>query len=1143
MLRQQQRPLNKTNWLSSIGAQNIVSVGSSVAMLLLLFAWTSQSVAQESETEKKASDIRSTAANAQNAKEFEFARKKWQTLIDTYPNSKAARTAWYHHGNCSYNLEDYGSAILAFKKALPVLREDESPAVPEVLLALGYSRYREGRRLAESDPNESASQFTTAANDLNTVLLNHSKTPFAGPAAYHRGRAFEANGQIDEAKKAYEQSVDFKPNDLRVNAMFNLGEIYLIENDYENASRWYDRIRTIVDKEKGHALLNDTNLHYGEALTNLGTEQLRKNDAEDANKKFIEAKKVLAEVVNLENYDLRDSAIFFDASCSMYMGDDAKAAELFEEVSKFETSELKERALVLAGSSYLKAGKDQRGTETLRKAIDSTSSFSVDAAHELALWLIEKGRNKEAYDLANEWAPKSQGPPVHPLAVDVLLDRANASRNVEEFADRSALLYEEIASKYPKHKLAPSCLYQSAFGNYENGDYDKVIAQTALFEKEYAGDALIPGIREVLGDTLLMKGKHSEAESTFRNLATDFQDNKQDLSGWVTRAGFASYLQGNFDETIQWLEQKDSLVTVPQDKAEALHWIGSSHFQSGRYKEAAQKLQQSLDIDRKWSRTPEVMLALCNSQLKLSQFDAAEQTAATLLEQFPNDPDQNVSRALYSVGDEAMEVKEFDRAIRNFDVISNKFPKSDMAPFAIYRAGYAAVESDNGPGAAKRFADFLKKFPGHELEQQATLGRTNALRMSGNSAESIAGLKKLVEDAKDEDTRRKAGYQLGLAYAEGKDWPKAVSTFDAMTGSLTPDTPNADKVWYELAWAQRENGNEDGSLKSFAKLIENHPNSSSAPEAHFLLASRAYNDKEYDKAIKHYADADSDLAREEIREKARYKLGWCHYKKGNFGSAGEQFKKQVEDFEKGKLYADGRYMIAQCAWRANNFEEAFRAYTVAKPVIEEYSQTDERVKKYASPTLLNGAKAGNKTNNFEKAAEMAQALADMSGIEDSVKHEAQLELGIAKMSLGENEAATTALTAAFANDGETGAHAKALVGDILFKEATDIAKSGDAEGSTRKLKKAVEAYAEVYFGYGRLAPAEVKSWQAYASYEAARCYMVQINDAKNVDKVILVGKAIDRYQFLVDRFPDHKLSKEAKKQIGTLSALKEKFAK
>ena len=607
---------------------------------LILFI-CSPSVAQESEDDKKAWQLQGVAANAQNAKDYRTARKKWQQLLDSYPNAPAARKAHYNLGNCFYNLEDYGSAILAFKKSLPILRQDESPAIPEVLLALGYSRIREGRRLAKTDPAESNSQFTTAANDLNTVLVNYKNSPLAASAAYQRGKAFEALDQIAEAKASYEQSLEFKPNELRVDSMFALGGISLRAGQFEEASRWYDRIRTIVDKQKGHSLLSDTNLNYGDALINIGIEQLKKNDTDGANKKFTEAKSILAEVTSDESFPLRDSAIFLDASSSMYLGDDTRAAELFESVSKIENSELNDKAMVLAGSSWLKVGNKDRGVKALQAAIDSSSSYSVDAVHELALWLIAEDRGQEAFELTDKWSTKLGE---HPLAVDVLLDRANASRIVPGLADRSADLYADIAKNYPSHKLAPGCVYQSTFSHYKNKDYDTVIAKAKSFEKDYPGDDLMPGVREVLGDSYLMKGQHREAEAVFRGLTTDYQNNKKDLSWWTTRAGFASYLQGNFDETIDWLEKQDASITMPVHKAESLHWIGSSHFEKGQFKEAAEKLQQSLDIDRKWDRTSEVMLALCNAQLKLSQFDEAEKTASCLLYTSPSPRDKRQSR-------------------------------------------------------------------------------------------------------------------------------------------------------------------------------------------------------------------------------------------------------------------------------------------------------------------------------------------------------------------------------------------------------------------------------------------------------------------------------------------------------------------
>ena len=222
-----------------------------LAGVIFLVGWTADpSVAQESAQDKKAWQLREVAVNAQNEKAYQTACKKWQQLLDIYPDSPASRQASYHLGHCFYNQEDYGSAIHAFKESLPNLRKDNSPAIPEVLLALGYSRIREGRRLAKTDPDESKSQFTTAANDLNTILVNHKDSPLAASAAYQRGKAFESLDRSDEAEASFKQSLDFKPNDVRVDCMFALGGINLRKGEFEEASRWYDRIRTVVDKEQ-----------------------------------------------------------------------------------------------------------------------------------------------------------------------------------------------------------------------------------------------------------------------------------------------------------------------------------------------------------------------------------------------------------------------------------------------------------------------------------------------------------------------------------------------------------------------------------------------------------------------------------------------------------------------------------------------------------------------------------------------------------------------------------------------------------------------------------------------------------------------------------------------------------------------------
>jgi len=75
----------------------------------------------------------------------------------------------------------------------------------------------------------------------------------------------------------------------------------------------------------------------------------------------------------------------------------------------------------------------------------------------------------------------------------------------------------------------------------------------------------------------------------------------------------------------------------------------------------------------------------------------------------------------------------------------------------------------------------------------------------------------------------------------------------------------ADRVLYELAWAQKSQQKTEDSLVSFRKLVAEHPGSSMAAESHFHLAEASYEKKSYKLAIDAYlaaqnARADSDLA-------------------------------------------------------------------------------------------------------------------------------------------------------------------------------------------------------------------------------------------------------------------------------------------
>ena len=100
-----------------------------------------------------------------------------------------------------------------------------------------------------------------------------------------------------------------------------------------------------------------------------------------------------------------------------------------------------------------------------------------------------------------------------------------------------------------------------------------------------------------------------------------------------------------------------------------------------------------------------------------------------------------------------------------------------------------------------------------------------------------------------------------------------------------------------------------------------------------------------------------------------------------------------------------------------------------------------------------------------------------------------------------------------------------MKGDMLFKQ--------------KRFDEAIDEFKLVFYGYGGTESApEIRSLQAYAVYESARCSYVRISEASDRMKPQLVKDAIERFNYLIENYPNQNLAKEAQKQLETLERIK-----
>lgn len=1061
-----------------------------------------------------------TAMNAQNNSNYEFAAKQWEKLVAEHGDSPLVGKAHYYAGFCYSQINEFRKSIDQFKLAIPKLADDQAVLKPQANLFLGFAQYRLGQQLMDQEPTraESETLLTTATQTFANLLSTYPNFADADQVCYFQGGAFEELKRLEDALNSYAKMLTYKKQTFKFEGLYALADVCAQLGQHAKALEHYEKFRAEATAIGGNPLLNDVKFRTGRTLINLAIADENSGNRAKSKTRFTEAEKILSQVANLDPagqdksfLELTDDARFQQAYCLRRLGQFEQAAQLYEQVSTRADSPLAAQSLAYAGRSWIDAGNPEKAVAALQKSVATDSSFAGESAHWLA-GIYLKSDPAKAYDLASQWVAKS----APPLVVSLLMDQADAAYAISDRKSESVGLFMAIADKYSEHPLAPTALYNAAFAALELNDFSSAIEKASQFESKYASNDFLPDALEVKADACLLNDQPDIAGEVFQKLVSRFPEHSKNTL-WKLRLGLTLHLEKKYQEAIDVLNPLADSFSQPAKKAEVLHWIGSSQFQLKDYANAAASLSNSNATDSQWRRADETLLTLCRAQLALDQSEPGKAAAEKLITGFPNST--LLSEAYYHLGEHAYDKKQYKEALGNFEKIYKNDRESKFAPHSLYAAAWSQLELQAYAESEKLFSDLIKNFPDHELAKSAKIGRGATRRKTGDLDSSIADLQAFLKTNPEGQPRLNALYEIGLAQVETQKWDDAIATFKQLIAE-SPTSPRADRFHYELAWAYRAKKNEPEAIKYFEEIIKSTPNSPLAAEAHFHVGTVAYDNKDYDTAIKSYQLCVNSETADNIREKAAYKLAWAYYKQDQFDKALAGFENQAKQFPNGDLYADGMFMIAESQYRLKNHDQAYQSYVAAKPAVDASGNIEPKIKWL---TILHGAQSANKVKKYQEAIDLASAMSE-SDADLSFKQDAWLELGNAYNGLKQRDQALDNFRKASKNLGKTGARAHCMIGDLLFLE--------------KKFEEAVDEYKLVYFGYGGpQAAADVKPWQAYAIYEAARCSFVQVDKAPDQLKPKLIAEAIKQFEYLLQNYADDRLAAEAKKQLAKLKEL------
>ncbi|NQT12599.1 MAG: tetratricopeptide repeat protein [Planctomycetes bacterium] len=1007
------------------------------------------------------------AARLQNLKSYDLAAEAWLKFVSGFGTDPRIDQAYYNLGICYYLDNNFDQAQATFQKLIK--RPPKLEKLDAAYLYLGVTQYS----IAKSGKVEAAA---AAVRTFDTLIAKFPQGEFVPDALYYRGECLYMAGKKQEAVAAYQQLVAKYPKHAFVaEALYATGVCQQESEQPDEAVKTYDLFLKTFPK---HAFAPEVNLRRGETLFGAG--------------QFDAAARSFAAAAATPDYDLADYALVRQADCRVQMKQHVEAAAVYESLpAKFPKSEHRGRATVAAGKCYYLAGNYPQARKLLSEPLAADDPAAYEAAHWIARsWLQEKFPAKAVAEL-KKVLPKAQAAK-SAMAPQLLMDEADAAYETPARRKESVALYAALAAKYKADAVAPQALYMAGFTALELGENAAALKHANAFLAAYPKHDLVADVTHIKAESHLLLRQFAEAESQYQQLLKRYPDHS-DAELWKVRRGLLFHLQKKYRETIDALAPALAEVRRPELVAEARYLIGASQTELGEHAQAVASLEGSLTAQAKWRQADETLLTLARAYGQLKDHAKAKAAVDKLIAEFPQS--KVLDKAHYRLGEYAYLAGDFAAAAAAYRKVTTDWPQSPLAPYALHELGCAQMDADDNAGSERSLTTFLEAHPNHELASTARFSRGMARHRLGKSGPAIEDLQAFLATNPPATEKSNARYLLGLCQMALDQHAPATATFQALLKD-EPDYESADNAFYQLAWALKLSDNEAEAAKSFEQLASKHPESKRAAEAHYHVGEFMYQKQDYQQSAVAYYRAMKTAGKSELDEKAAHKLAWSYYHRNEFQKAHQTFGYQRITYPQGTLAADAAFMEAECLFKQEKYQEALAAF---EPV-GKLSNPDFQILR-----LLHAGQAATQLKQWEKSLQFLQQGTDQFP-DSPYAPQAFYEQGWAQQSLANFDQAVKLYQRVIGiTDGEVAARAQFMIGEVQFAQ--------------KDYKEAIRSYFKVMYGYS------FPTWQAEATFEAARCFEV-------LEKV---DQAVDLYRELLEKFPQSDRVVLAKERIEKLA--------
>lgn len=472
--------------------------------------------------------------------------------------------------------------------------------------------------------------------------------------------------------------------------------------------------------------------------------------------------------------------------------------------------------------------------------------------------------------------------------------------NREGVIDSAVSQFKEALYRYPYSYLAERLRFELAEAEFAANKLFDALNSYQVYIQDYPKGKKILKAKYGLGRCYISLGKSADAALIFTELlSSGLSSNVNNLMRYEL-----AIIEEERGEIFKALGQYRAILENGDfNKKFDIHKrMGKLYFDSRVFNKAALSYMELVNLSTTANDSAFAMSRAAVSFIMAGERKKSDKVIKSFRDQFESRYKEYFVEIIFHEGLHLSVEKEYDKAIKRFDFILQKFDNSSWADDASYEIALAKFYQNKSDEALALFSKLPESYPTSDLIA-ATLfkkgmiffGKSDYLRAATSFDEAMN------HHSADKDIKYRAAGNAASAYQKASSWLKSAEAYNVMIRDF-PDKIHLSSYHLKRGFSLIQAGKTSDALIEFIKA-QKDPLKDDKPEIHYWIATCHSKLGDLDKAIAEYLKVPYQYASAgKWGVTSEYEAARLYERQGNFSQAMTLYNKIIRsDGEQGRF--------------------------------------------------------------------------------------------------------------------------------------------------------------------------------------------------------------------------------------------------